>query len=134
VLCREGRLVTFPNILQHRVQPFKHEDPTKNGHRKILGLFFVDPGIRIIGTANVPPQQKQCWFEEVVKQMQGSKKALGKASQELGEQVFDEVEGWPMSIEEAKEVRLRLMDERKTFVSQHTKIAFGGMAFSLYEH
>jgi hypothetical protein len=58
VLCREGRLVTFPNILQHRVEPFKWLDPTKNGYRKILALFLVDPGIRIISTANVPPQQK----------------------------------------------------------------------------
>jgi hypothetical protein len=58
VLCREGRLVTFPNILQHRVEPFRLLDPTKNGYRKILALFLVDPGIRLISTANVPPQQK----------------------------------------------------------------------------
>ena len=58
VLCREGRLVTFPNILQHQVQPFKLVDLTKKGHRKILALFLVDPGIRVISTTNVPPQQK----------------------------------------------------------------------------
>jgi hypothetical protein len=33
-LCREGRLVTFPNILQHRVEPFKLLDLTKNGYRR----------------------------------------------------------------------------------------------------
>lgn len=82
----------------------------------------------------MPPQQKEWWFEEVVKQMDGGGKALDKLSQELREQIFKEVKGWPMSMEEAKKVRLRLMDERKAFVSQHTKIAFEGMTFSLCEH
>jgi hypothetical protein len=58
VLCKEGRLLTFPNILQHQVQPFELADKTKKGHRKILALFLVDPGIRVISTANVPPQQR----------------------------------------------------------------------------
>ena len=58
VLCKEGRLLTFPNILQHQVKPFELADKTKKGHRKILALFLVDPGIRIISTANVPPQQR----------------------------------------------------------------------------
>jgi hypothetical protein len=61
VLCKEGRLLTFPNILQHRILPFKLADATKPGHRKILALFLVDPGIRIISTANVPPQQRDWW-------------------------------------------------------------------------
>jgi Protein of unknown function (DUF4246) len=134
ILCSEGRLITFPNILQHQVQPFRLEDPTKNGHRKILALFLVDPGVRIISTANVPPQQKEWWFEEVVKQMEGSGKALAKLSPELKEQVFEEVERWPMGIEEAKEARLRLMDERKIFVSENTKTAFEGQTFGLCEH
>jgi hypothetical protein len=62
VLCKEGRLLTFPNILQHQVQPFELADKTKKGHRKILALFLVDPGIRVISTANVPPQQKDVSF------------------------------------------------------------------------
>jgi hypothetical protein len=134
VLCREGRLVTFPNILQHRVQPFRLADPTRSGHRKILALFLVDPGIRIIGTRNVPPQQREWWFEEVVKQTEGSGKAFAKLSQELKDQVFEGVEDWPMDMEDAKEVRLRLMDERKVFVHDHTKVTFEGMDFGLCEH
>ena len=43
---REGRLLTFPNILQHQVQPFSLVDPSKPGHRKILALFLVDPHLR----------------------------------------------------------------------------------------
>ncbi|KAG8424818.1 hypothetical protein J3458_001579 [Metarhizium acridum] len=61
VLTRPGRALFFSNLCQHRVQPFKLEDPTKPGHRKILALFLVDPAIPVISTANVPPQQKH-WY------------------------------------------------------------------------
>jgi hypothetical protein len=80
VLCTEGRLLTFPNILQHQVQPFTLADPTKNGHRKILALFLVDPGIRIISTANVPPQQRDWWSEGVTRSFAKSGKAFDKLS------------------------------------------------------
>ncbi|KAG5633649.1 hypothetical protein DXG03_006869, partial [Asterophora parasitica] len=60
---REGRLLTWPNVLQHRVHPFSLADPTKPGHRKIVALFLVDPNIRIISTANVPCQQREWWAE-----------------------------------------------------------------------
>jgi hypothetical protein len=134
VLCREGRLVTFPNILQHQVQPFKLVDPTKKGHRKILALFLVDPGIRIISTANVPPQQKDWWFDEVVRQTARSGKALAKLSPELRDKVCEDVENFPINMEEAKEERLKLMDERKAYVTTHASTAFEGNTFSLCEH
>ena len=54
VETREARLLTFPNVLQHRVSPFKLADPTKPGHRKIVALFLVDPNIKVISTAHVP--------------------------------------------------------------------------------
>ena len=59
MVCTEGRLVTFPNTVQHRVAPFALADPTKPGHRKILALFLIDPHRRVISTANVPPQQAE---------------------------------------------------------------------------
>ncbi|MEU4871598.1 DUF4246 domain-containing protein [Streptomyces sp. NPDC021608] len=52
-----GRCLAFPNILQHRVGPFRLADPTRPGHRKILAFFLVDPSERIVSTADVPPQQ-----------------------------------------------------------------------------
>jgi hypothetical protein len=134
VLCREGRLVTFPNVLQHQVQPFKLVDPTKKGHRKILALFLVDPGIRIISTANVPPQQRDWWADEIVTQTGRSGKALAKLSAELKEKVFEDVEDFPISMKEAKEMRLKLMDERKVYVTTHTDTAFQGNTFNLCEH
>ncbi|MFD3326833.1 DUF4246 domain-containing protein [Streptomyces sp. NPDC058701] len=52
-----GRCLAFPNVLQHRVGPFRLEDPTRPGHRKILAFFLVDPSQRIVSTSDVPPQQ-----------------------------------------------------------------------------
>lgn len=128
VVCKEGRLITWPNILQHRVAPFRLADPTKPGHRKILALFLVDPNIHIISTANVPPQQRHWWAEEVSKTG-----AFAPLSAELREQIIGEVEEFPIGMPEAKEFRLQLMEERRFFVSAQDD-AYQSNYFSLCEH
>jgi hypothetical protein len=107
ILTRQGRLLSFPNVFQHRVAPFSLADRSKPGHRKILALFLVDPKERIISTANVPPQQKDWWAETL-----RDTGALSALPTELFEAVIDEVVD-PMDLEEAKELRLELMEERK---------------------
>lgn len=77
---------------QHCVSPFRLEDPTKPGHRRFIALWLIDPHVRVVSTANVPPQQKDWWIEQ-----------HGAVS---------EVPDSLMSIEEAKEHRLKLMEER----------------------
>ncbi|WP_078615334.1 DUF4246 domain-containing protein [Streptomyces sp. NRRL S-475] len=52
-----GRCLAFPNILQHRVDPFRLVDATRPGHRKILVFFLVDPSQSVVSTSDVPPQQ-----------------------------------------------------------------------------
>ncbi|MEU8461359.1 DUF4246 domain-containing protein [Streptomyces sp. NPDC029003] len=52
-----GRCLAFPNVLQHRVSPFRLVDGARPGHRKILAFFLVDPSTRITSTSDVPPQQ-----------------------------------------------------------------------------
>ncbi|KAF9469550.1 hypothetical protein BDZ94DRAFT_1180725 [Collybia nuda] len=126
---KEGRLLTWPNILQHKVQPFHLADHTKPGHRKILALFLVDPNIRIISTANVPCQRKDWWIE--VLQKKGG--ALPNLPAELQDHVFKDVDDFPISLDEAKALRLELMEERKTFVTLQDE-AFNDMQFSLCEH
>lgn len=81
------------------------------GHRKILALFLVDPHVTIISTANVPPQQKDWWIENLAE-----RRSLSMLPQELADQVVDEVKDGVMTLEEAKEIRLRLMEERKAMV------------------
>jgi hypothetical protein len=133
ILCKEGRLLTFPNILQHQVQPFKLADPAKPGHRKILALFLVDPGIRIISTANVPPQQRDWWSEGVSSAFAKTGEALGMLSAELKDKVYQAVDDFPIGMEEAKEIRLKLMDERKSYVMDQTR-SFEKNEFNLCEH
>lgn len=127
VLCKEGRLLTFPNILQHRVRPFKLADPTKPGHRKILALFLIDPRIRVISTAHVPPQQRHWWAEELYRL-----DSLDPLPVELQHKVVEDVD-FPMSLQEAKELRLELMEERKAYVADQTD-AIMSQTFSLCEH
>ncbi|KAF8638672.1 hypothetical protein AX17_002033 [Amanita inopinata Kibby_2008] len=126
---KEGRLLTFPNILQHQVQKFQLADPTKPGHRKILALFLVDPNIRIISTANVPCQRLDWWREAVREKNTG----MERLPLEVKDQVYEKVVDFPISMEEAKELRLELMEERKHFVVRQSE-AFALQTFALCEH
>ena len=127
VVCNEGRLLTFPNTLQHRVGRFSLKDKSKPGHRKIMALFLVDPNIRVISTANVPPQRRD-WFAEEMYRV----RALGeKLPVELQEQIINDADF--MDLEEAKELRLELMDERRTFGREQTTM-FESLTWSLCEH
>lgn len=110
VECRQGRLLTFPNIFQHRVQPFSLRDPSKPGHRKILALFLVDPAITVISTGNVPPQRADWWIGD---QGEGGEGLMGMG--------------------EGKGLRVELMEERKVFVG-HQDAAFQSLRFNLCEH
>jgi hypothetical protein len=127
VETREGRLLTFPNILQHQVQPFELEDPMKPGHRKILALFLVDPNIRTLSTAYVPSQRLDWWQELATAELE-------KLPLELRDQVFEGVEEFPITLDEAKEIRLELMEERKNFVLDHIRTVNQMNEFSLCEH
>ncbi|KAJ2923671.1 hypothetical protein H1R20_g13422, partial [Candolleomyces eurysporus] len=133
----EDRLITFPNILQHQVQPFELADRTKPGHRKIVALFLVDPNVRVVSTASVPCQQLEWWKEANIAQSaqvpHSSRSLLESLPVEVQDQVFEQVQDFPISLEEAKELRLELMEERKTFVLANTKM-LEERTFSLCEH
>ncbi|KAF7591638.1 hypothetical protein BBP40_001277 [Aspergillus hancockii] len=130
VVCQEGRLLTFPNILQHRVSPFSLADRSKPGHRKILALFLVDPNMRIISSSNVPPQQED-WAKEkrdVVRDLLAQRLPL-----ELQEMVSGDILTPSITLKEAKDYRLQLMEERSTKTSQQNE-KFEMGEFSLCEH
>jgi hypothetical protein len=128
VVTKEDRLLTFPNVFQHRVEPFQLLDKSQPGHRKILALFLVDPHIRIISSANVPCQQREWWAQEILGHGQ-----FRKLPAEILDDIIRHVEEFPMGMEEAKELRLELMEERKVFVKKHDG-QFTSEAFSLCEH
>ena len=135
VETHEGRLLTFPNILQHRVEPFKLSDPTKPGHRKIVALFLVDPNIKITSTAHVPCQQQEWWWEAVMttRVQSPAKATVNELPIELQDGILEGVD-FPFSLEEAKILRLKLMEERKDFVLRHGDTFENKVVFSFCEH
>ena len=96
---------------------------------------MVDPNIRIISTANVPPQRRDWWAEAILEDFAAQKRndAFGKLSQEISDKVFESVDDFPIGIREAKEIRLELMEERKNYVVESNN-AFESNEFSLCEH
>jgi hypothetical protein len=79
---REGRPLTWPNILQYKVQPFDLADPTKPSHRRILALFLVDPTSALYRWF-IPCERKDWWGEAI--QQVG---ALSRFPAELQDQLF----------------------------------------------
>lgn len=127
----QGRLLTFRNTLQHLVGPFGLADRTKPGHRKIVALFLVDPNIKIISTANVPCQRRDWWADKTRTRTQ---EAEGNRLGSLPNELWDaNVEGFPISMEEAKESRLDLIEER-TGYSEVQGDRFENEIFNLCEH
>ncbi|KAH7128294.1 hypothetical protein B0J11DRAFT_266921 [Dendryphion nanum] len=129
VETKQGRLLAFPNLFHHRVSGFRLADPSKPGHRRFIALWLVDPTKRIISTANVPPQQMDWWkasafgatpeAQQAISFKHGSIGIERNLPQELADMVREEfsIEGGqlPMSVEEANEHRLTLMEERSNF-------------------
>lgn len=120
VLCREGRLLTFPNTLQYRVEPFSLKELSKRGHRKMLALFLIDPNIKIISTAHVPPQRED-WKPKIYH------KALPEGIP--NQDGFKADGNLPISMDEAKQIRLKLMEERTSQIEQRR--AFDRHGFNL---
>ena len=79
-------------------------------------------------TSNVPPQQRDWWLEEV----EQNPVLVSKLPQELRDLIFEFVDD-PMSLEIAKEHRLKSMEERKYLQDEHSEEKFE-REFSLCEH
>lgn len=117
VLTCKGRLLAFPNCVQHQVQPFKLADASRPGYRKILAMFLVDPHRPILSSAVVPPQRRDWWAEEIRKE----KGMLGSLPYEVFDHAVGMVTGFPISWERAVEIRGQLMEERGGFNEQLTE-------------
>ncbi|KAI1366480.1 hypothetical protein F5Y08DRAFT_133372 [Xylaria arbuscula] len=158
----QGRLLAFPNMFQHAVSPFELVDKTKPGHRRFIALWLVDPHIRIISTANVPPQQQDWWIESIFGRTPESQQAaLARLPAEIvqlleergfiGQTPLADMQGrLPvelmnmvrayfsesspiMSVEEARAHRLELMKERTAFVDRTNRV-METRSYSFCEH
>nr|CAG8993153.1 Unknown function [Penicillium sclerotiorum] len=87
-----------------------HVEGQLPGHRKILAFFLVDPHLKIISTANIPPQQMS-WGAEKAELTRGV--IGGRLPVELQDMVLQEGVLQPlMTMDEAKKFRWELMEER----------------------
>ncbi|KAL0477443.1 DUF4246 domain-containing protein [Acrasis kona] len=126
VITKQDRCIAFPNSMQHRVEPFELVDKTRPGYRKILVLFLIDPGTRILSTADIPPQQKEWLVQEL---------ALHLKEKLPIEIISYIVQFMPsmMNLEQAKQHRDKLMQERGMLVRERNEMTFE-RTFSLCEH
>jgi hypothetical protein len=124
VMCKQRRMLCWPNVFQHRVAPFSLADPSRPGVRKIAGLWLVHPNSRITSTLEIPPQQ-QTWFDAEVD-------LWSALPCEVKEQV-DSYRDFPISLKMAKALRVELMGERKAIVRCNNECIFERL-FSLCEH
>ncbi|OQE44441.1 hypothetical protein PENCOP_c002G08786 [Penicillium coprophilum] len=129
VVCQEGRLLTFPNSVQHRVSPFSLADRSRSGHRKILALFLIDPYRRVISSANVPPQRED-WAPKNLKDLNSVYSQIPTTSPDIPGQ---DVPSPMMSMKEAEAYRLELMEERSVRAVEHNNVFEDG-SFFLCEH
>ncbi|GMF62676.1 unnamed protein product [Phytophthora fragariaefolia] len=122
------RCIAFPNWLQHQVQPFELEDPTKSGARKILAFFLIDTVNPIPSTAVIAPQQQE-WIKPT---LEGMMKQLHLVD-EVGRNIQSMLpRGMPLR--EAKQHRLVLMEERAAAQEDDEDSFDNSRYFSLCEH
>ena len=122
VITKTGRSIAFPNLYQHQVQPFRLEDPTKPGHRKILVFFLVDPTQRVLSATNVAPQQRE-WVTDAMYHA-GQDSVFGKLPIELLTLISSENEG-AMTRLEAEKYRAELIAERIAAGDENGRTYFG---------
>ena len=114
---REGRVVTYPNIFQTRLLPFSLRDPGQRGHIKLLTIHLIDPNRRMMSTAMVPCQRKDWWADEIRRQ----NAPIYRLPAEVWAKIVDMVEGYPVGMDEAENIRREFMEERTEFQKKHTK-------------
>ena len=107
----QGRFLVFPNVLQSRIEPFELHDKTRAGHVRFITLWLVDPYQRICSTRNVPPQRHDWWAQEAIKKLDTA--SDGRLPAEIKDMIDAATDDWPMGIEEAKQLRLKLLAEHK---------------------
>lgn len=102
--------IFYPNVYRHRHGPFSLVDRSKEGHLKYFKLYLVDPGIPIISTANVPPQQYSWWTEsEIHNQGLGIVQRLPSELKELVHSYVD----FPIDDEEEKKIHQEMRLHRE---------------------
>ncbi|KAF4220993.1 hypothetical protein CNMCM8980_002871 [Aspergillus fumigatiaffinis] len=115
-----GRVIIVPATLQHRVNRCELVDKSRPGCVKVLSLFLVDPNIRIISTANVPPQRLDWTFDGVDPQ---ELEGLDQMLQQLTIRFSERKDTLPISLTEARKFHDDVFWERVQF-TKYQQVAF----------
>jgi len=113
----DGRAIAWPNTLEHRAF-MKLKDPSKPGYSHIVQFMLVDPNIRIISTANVPPQRLD-WKPEADR----VNVDLNKLSLEDKLKILPRKGDYPWALQEAKDILNEARMERREF-NHYQDVAF----------
>ncbi|KAK1831506.1 hypothetical protein QBC39DRAFT_283218 [Podospora conica] len=132
----QGRLVAYPTGFQYRTSQVSLCDKTKPGRYRFITLWLVDPSVRAISTANVPPQRVD-WWAGAVLGAKGSRGVRGEIPPELLQVFLDQLgEALPnalkrLGLSETDLIRLtghrkyRLPAELVEMIHQHKLIPEG---------
>lgn len=117
VILREGRVVVWPNTFQTRLLPFRLADRAKTGHCRILTLHLIDPNRRIMSTGLVPCQRRDWWADAVRR----SVPRFWRLPLEIFANIIENVDDYPISMEEGLKMREEFRGERREFRDRHTR-------------
>ncbi|CAI7567598.1 unnamed protein product, partial [Penicillium glandicola] len=118
ICANVGRVVMYPSTIQHKFTRFELRDKTKPGHARAMVFFLVDPNIRIISTANVPPQRLD-WTKEVPETGKGVKEDMQKVALDN----FKDKGDLTMSLEEALDTRVKVLQDIVEF-TRYQQVVF----------
>ena len=121
VLLRKGRMVSYPSTLQCRIGPFELKDKSKPGHATGLAMYLVDPNIRIISTANVPPQRLD-WTREM-EDLGPHRDDITEFPEYLINRLLNRKGQFPFSLSESEKMGTRLWNEMTEFY-KYQDVAF----------
>ncbi|KAJ5793180.1 uncharacterized protein N7503_009158 [Penicillium pulvis] len=119
IRCPVGRVIIFPSTVQHRMVKYELKDKSKPGSSSCLVFYLVDPNIRIISTANIPPQRLD-WTLETE---QGEGEDLAAAMAKLALANKYKKGNMPMTLTEALDHRYKFLEELNEFM-RYQHVAF----------
>lgn len=126
IRCGVGRTLIFPSIIQHRLTGFELKDKTKPGSMRALVFYLVDPNIRIISTANIPPQRLDWTLDLTPREDEDERTVVERVA------LTNKYKrgGMPMSLNEAIQTREKLLEELIEFI-RYQHVAFESNVISL---
>ncbi|KAF7718990.1 Uncharacterized protein PECH_000170 [Penicillium ucsense] len=125
IKCRVGRSVIFPSTVQYRFTHYELKDKSRAGHARALVFFLVDPNIRIISTANCPPQRLD-WTLDI----RGDEEDKKAAMVAIALDNRDKKDAMPMSLDEALQLRYKFLSELIEF-TKYQQVAFESLILEL---